>query len=68
MIALRNWFVETIHLNSAPSGSALWEEFTEFYSDFYDQRKKAGFSRHEFAMTPVREYISAIRRWLKTHS
>jgi hypothetical protein len=68
VIALRNWFVETVHLDSAPSGSALWEEFTEFYSDFYDQRKKEGFSSHDLKTMPVREYIAAIRHWLKTHS
>jgi hypothetical protein len=68
VIAIRNWFVETVHLNRAPSGSALWEKFTDFYSDFYDQRKKSGFSRHDLSTLPVREYIAAIRHWLKTHS
>jgi|SRR5215217_739693 len=68
VIALRNWFVETVHLNKAPSGSALWEEFTDFYSDFYDQRRKEGFSRQDFNMMPVREYIASIRHWLKTHN
>ncbi len=68
VIALRNWFVETVRISKAPSGSALWEEFTQFYSDFYDQKKKAGFSRQDLNMMPIREYIAAIRHWLKTHS
>ena len=68
VIALRNWFVETVHLKKAPSGSALWEEFTDFYSDFYDQRKKDGFSKQDIKMMPIREYLSAIRHWLKTRS
>ena len=68
LIALRNWFVETVHLNKAPSGSALWKEFSYFYSDFYDQRKKDGFSRQDLNMMPVREHIASIRHWLKTRT
>jgi hypothetical protein len=30
--------------------------------------EKAGFSKRDIMMMPVREYISAIRHWLKTHS
>jgi len=68
VIALRNWFVETVHLKRAPSGSTLWEGFNYFHRDFYDQRKRDGFSRHDLKMMPVREYIAAIQHWLKTHS
>ena len=68
VIALRNWFVETVHLNRAPSGSAIWEEFVDFRAQFYVQRKKDGFSRQDLNMMPVREYIASIRHWLKMHS
>jgi len=68
VIELRNWFVDTINLTKAPSGSALWEKFIEFRADFYDQKRQAGFSRHDLKRMPVREYINAIRHWLKTHS
>jgi hypothetical protein len=68
VIELRNWFVDTVHLKKVPSGSALWEKFIEFRADFYDQRKQAGFSRHDLKSMPVREYIASIRHWLKTHS
>jgi len=68
VIALRNWFVDTVNLRNVPSGSSIWEEFTDFHSDFHDQRKKDGFSRQDLNLMPVREYIAAIRHWLKTHS
>jgi hypothetical protein len=67
VLALRNWFVDTVHLTKASSGSAIWEEFVEFRAHFYDQRKKDGFSRQDLNMMPVREYIASIRHWLKTH-
>jgi len=68
VVALRNWFVDTVHLKNVPSGSAIWETFFDFRADFYAQREKAGFSKRDIMMMPVREYISAIRRWLKTNT
>jgi len=68
VIALRNWFVDTVHLTKAASGSSIWEKFADFHSDFDGRRKKDGFSRQDLNMMPVREYIAAIRDWLKTHS
>ena len=68
MIALRNWFVDTVHLRKVPSGSILWEEFVEFRANFHDQRKKDGFTRRDLKTMPVREYIAAVRHWLKTHN
>src|SRR5215213_7633140 len=37
VIALRNWFVDTVHLKNVPSGTTIWEEFIEFRSDFHEQ-------------------------------
>ena len=68
VIALRNWFVDTVHLRNLPSGSSIWEEFGDFHLDFYNQRKKDGFSRQDIKLTPIAEYIACIRDWLKTHS
>jgi len=68
VIALRNWFVDTVHLRKVPSGSILWEEFVEFRANFHDQRKKDGFTRRDLKTMPVREYIAAVRHWLKTHN
>jgi len=68
VIALRNWFVDTVHLKKVASGSAVWEKFVQFRSDFHDHKKKDGFSSRDLKMMPVREYIAAIRDWLKTHS
>jgi hypothetical protein len=68
VIALRNWFVDTVHLKKVLSGSALFEKFVDFRANFFDQKKKDGFSRQDLNMMPVREYIAAIRHWLKTHS
>jgi len=68
VMALRNWFVDTVHLKTAPSGSVVWEKFVQFRLDFHDQRRKEGFSKQDLNTMPVREYIASIRHWLKTHS
>lgn len=66
VLAVRNWFVD-IQLKKAPSGSVIWKEFVDFYDNFYEERKKDGFSSRDIKMMPVREYIAYIRKWLKTH-
>ena len=68
VFAVRNWFIDTVHLKSAASGSTIWRKFVDFDWDFYVERKKNGFSRQDLDMMPVREYIASIRHWLKTHS
>jgi len=68
VLALRNWFVDTVELKRAPSGSTIWKEFVQFRWDFLAERAKDGFSKQDLKTMPVREYISAIRHWLKTHS
>lgn len=68
VLAVRNWFVDTVHLKKAPSGSAIWEKFLDFHWDFYAERKKKDFSRQDLKMLPVREYIACIKDWLKAHS
>jgi hypothetical protein len=68
VFALRNWFIDTVHLKKAPSGSTVWEKFVDFDWDFYAGKKRDGFSRQDLKTMPVREYIAAIRHWLKTHT
>jgi hypothetical protein len=68
VLALRNWFIDTVHIKEAPSGSAIWEKFVDFDWDFYAERKRDGFTQQDFNLMPVREYVSAVRHWLKTHS
>jgi hypothetical protein len=68
VLALRNWFGETVPLKKAPCASAIWEKFLDFSRYFYTERKKDGFSRQDLNMMPVREYIAYIRHWLKTHT
>ncbi|HEU4837550.1 MAG TPA: hypothetical protein VFS90_24180 [Pyrinomonadaceae bacterium] len=67
-LAVRNWFIESVHLQRVPSASAIWQQFLDFSDDFYAERKKDGFSPQDLKLMPVREYIAAIRHWLKTHS
>lgn len=64
--AVRDWFVETVGLRRIASPTVLWFRFTDFASDFYDARKKEGFSDDDLNMMPVPEYIDFIRSWVET--
>lgn len=64
VLALRNWFIDTVHLQKADSATVVWYKFTEFTTDFYEQRKQEGFSKRDLKMMPVREYIAFIRKWI----
>jgi len=66
--AIRNWFVETVGLESVAGPTAVWYKFNDFTSDFYARRKSEGFSDEDLDMMPVREYINFIRRWLRANS
>jgi hypothetical protein len=65
VLALRNWFVDTVHLKSAQSGTTISYKFDDFNADFCMQRKRAGFSKQDLKMMPIREYIAFIQEWLK---
>lgn len=64
--AVRDWFVETVGLRRIASPTVLWFRFTDFASDFYDARKKEGFSDDDLNMMPIPEYIDFIRSWVRT--
>ncbi|MBI3128308.1 MAG: hypothetical protein HYZ11_11940 [Candidatus Tectomicrobia bacterium] len=62
----RNWFVEN-GLAGTPSGQAIWLEFNEFMADFYEKRRRDGYSRKELQIMPIPELISFMRRWIASH-
>jgi len=64
VLALRNWFIETVHLKKAESPKVIWYRFTAFTTDFYEQRKKDGFTMEDLKTMPIREYIGFIRTWI----
>ena len=65
VLALRNWFVDTVHVKKADSATAIWYKFMDFNLDFYAQRKNDGFSSEDLEMMPVREYIAFVKEWIK---
>ena len=65
VLALRNWFVDTVHLTAADSPTVIWYRFMDFNTDFYERRKAEGFSKGDLKMMPLSEYIAFIRDWLK---
>jgi len=64
---VRNWFVETAGERNVPSPARIWYGFNEFAADFYDVRKREGFSDDDLDMMPVPEYTDFIRNWLRDH-
>lgn len=62
--AVRNWFVETVGLRNVSGPTAIWYQFTDFTSDFYDARLAEGFTNEDLNMMPVAEYIEFIRQWV----
>ena len=65
VVAVRNWFVDTVGRRGVDSPTAIWSRFTDFASDFYDAREAEGFSEDDLNMMPLPEYIDFIRDWIK---
>jgi hypothetical protein len=61
---IRDWMIEANILLDADSPTVIWYRFTDFASDFYDERKAAGFSDKDLNDMPTPEYINAIRNWV----
>jgi hypothetical protein len=62
VIQVRNWFVETIGLRNIPTGSMIWNKFTNYTSEFYDKRKSEGYTTdQDLNMMPIPEYIDFIK-------
>lgn len=62
--AIRNWFVSNAGIKGAPAPQQIWDEFNTYLADFYEQRKKDGFSDEDLNSLPVTEQIDSIQEWL----
>jgi len=62
--AIRDWFIETVGVRGVQSSTQIWYRFNDFASDFYDARRKDGFTDEDLNMMPVPEYIDFIREWV----
>jgi hypothetical protein len=62
--AVRDWFVETVGLRRVMGPTAIWYKFTDFTSDFYDERRGEGFEAKDLNMMPVPEYMDFMRDWI----
>jgi len=65
---VRNWFIENESCTFLPSATKIWDKFNTFMTDFYQKRRKEGFSEDELQMMPVKELIGFMRDWLKGSS
>jgi hypothetical protein len=65
VIAIRDWFVETVGLRKIDGPTTIWYKFTDFADDFYSKRKSEGFTDEDLNMMPIPEYIDFIKDWVK---
>ena len=65
---IRNWTIEANILKAADSPTRIWYSFTDFTSDFYDDRKASGFTDDDLNDMPTSEYIIAIKKWFNKQS
>lgn len=65
--AVRNWLTQhTTGAASAPQ--IIWDHFEYFTQDFYDKRKKEGFSKediYEITSAQLGEFIEYINEWIQ---
>lgn len=64
VLAVRDWFFETVGLKNIDSRSVIWYKFTDFTTAFYEKRKSQGFSDEDIEEMSVPEYVYFIREWL----
>ena len=62
--ALQHWLIETVGLTDLDSPAVIWENFTEFRSDFYQRHTAQGYSKNDLKMMPVPQYIRFITQWV----
>ena len=67
VLAVRNWFVETVGLRSVDSPTKIWYRFIDFAADFYEARQADGFTDEDLNMMPVPEYIDFISDWVENN-
>ena len=64
---IRNWIVEIDNSRTVDSPTQIWYHFTDFASDFYDDRKAHGFTDKDLNDMPPPEYIASIKYWLSNN-
>lgn len=64
VIAVRNWFVETIEQKEVKSGTAIWYDFNDFQAFLYDEKKSNGFSDREIEFMPIPELTQNMQKWI----
>jgi hypothetical protein len=62
---IRDWTIEANILDVSASATILWYNFTDFTWDFFNDRKKNGFTNKDLNDLPSPEYINAIKDWLR---
>jgi hypothetical protein len=68
VIAVRDWFVETVGLRGIEGPTAVWYRFArDFADDFYSRRKAEGFTDDDLNMMPVPEYTDFIKEWVQSN-
>lgn len=65
---IRDWIIEANILKSTDSPTVVWYRFADFASDFYDERRAAGFSKKDLNDMPTPEYIRSIKTWVKKNN
>ena len=61
--AVRHWLVNDVGIN-LPGPSGLFDQFTQFMADNYDDLLSHGFNKTEIPNLPVPELIRYMREWV----
>ena len=61
--AVRHWLVNDVGIN-LPGPSGLFDQFTQFMADNYDDLLSHGFNKTEIPNLPVSELIRYMREWV----
>jgi len=60
---VRDWLLVN-DLGKADAPTKIWDTFTEFWTDFYAKREKAGYVGEDIENMPIPEYITYAKEWL----
>lgn len=62
---VRNWFVETAGFKNAKSPTVIQYDFTDFYTQLYEDKTSEDFSKCDIELMPVAELIDHMKSWLR---
>jgi len=62
---VRDWFIETVKVKNIDGPTKIWYSFNDFMADFYEKRKKQGFSDEGLQIMAIPEFIVYIKEWCK---